>query len=132
VTGVAKKILVVDDDVHIRHLLREELSEVGYRVETASNGKEALERLTGSDRPDLVILDLRMQGMNGLDTIGFLLKLRLGMPMIIYSSYGNHMNDSLAMAADAFVVKSSDLSELKNKVHDLAGHPQDRGCIGPG
>lgn len=127
-----KKILIVDDDVHIRHLLKEELSEEGYRVETASSGHEALARLSGSDRPDLVILDLRMPGMNGLDTIGFLLKLRPGMPMIIYSSYGSYMNDSLAMAADAFVVRSSDLSELKNRVHDLAGHSRDPGCIGPG
>jgi hypothetical protein len=42
------------------------------------------------------------------------------MPMIVYSAYGSYVNDSLAMAADAYVVKSSDLSELKIRVHELA------------
>jgi len=122
-----KNILIVDDDERIRQLLLEELGDEGFQVSTARNGHEALSRLAGPEKPDLIILDLRMPGMNGLDTIGFLLKLKMGFPMIIYSAYGSYANDSLAMAADAYVVKSSDLSELKNRVHELTD-----GCPGQG
>lgn len=118
-----KRILIVDDDAHIRQLLTEELRDEGFLVTAASNGMEALAQLARPERPDLVILDLRMPGMNGLDTIGFLLKLRLGLPVIIYSAYGSYANDSLAMAADAYVRKSSDLSELKSRIQELTGDP---------
>lgn len=117
-----KKILIVDDDARIRQLLSEELEDEGYHVSTVSNGREAISHLSLREKPDLIILDLRMPGLNGLDTIGFLLKLKLDLPMIIYSAYGSYINDSLAMAADAYVVKSSDLSELKNRVSELTGH----------
>jgi DNA-binding response OmpR family regulator len=114
-----KKILLVDDDVRIQLLLREELEDDGYQVSTASNGKEALYLLNKSEKPDLVILDLRMPGMNGLETMGFILKLKYKLPVIIFSAYGSYRNDSLALAADAYVVKSSDMSELKKRVHEL-------------
>ena len=112
---------MVDDDIRIQRLLAEELEEDGYRISTARNGKDALSLLTtDSERPDLVILDLRMPKMNGLETIGLMLKLKLNIPVIIFSAYSSYRNDALAMAADAYVVKSSDLSELKVKIHELA------------
>ena len=116
-----KRVLVVDDDIRIQRLLIGELEEDGYQVSTASNGKEALFILTTApERPDLVILDLRMPGMSGLETIGFMLKSKIHLPMIIFSAYSSYRNDPLAMAADAYVLKSSDLSELKVKIHELA------------
>jgi DNA-binding response OmpR family regulator len=115
-----KRVLVVDDDVRIQQLLIEELGDDGYEVSTASNGKDALSRLTTeSERPDLVILDLRMPGMNGLEAIGIMLKRKIDLPVIIFSAYGSYRNDPLAMAADAYVLKSSDLSELKVRIHEL-------------
>jgi CheY-like chemotaxis protein len=117
--GTMKKILLVDDDKHVQQLLREELEDDGYRVSTASNGKEALSLLNRLEKPDLVIMDLRMPEINGLDTIDHIIKLKYRIPMIIFSAYGNYKNDPLAMAADAYVVKSSDMSELKTKVQEL-------------
>jgi DNA-binding response OmpR family regulator len=115
-----KRVLVVDDDIRIQQLLTEELNEDGYLVSIASNGKDALSLLTTDpERPDIVILDLRMPGMNGLETIGFMLKNKINLPVIIFSAYGSYRNDPLAMAADAYVVKSSDLSELKGKIQEL-------------
>lgn len=115
-----KKILLVDDDIRILRLLTEELEEDGYTISTASNGKDALSLLTTeSERPDLVILDLRMPKMDGLETMGFILKLKLNVPVIIFSAYSGYRNDTLAMAADAYVVKSFDLSELKARIHEL-------------
>jgi two-component system, response regulator, stage 0 sporulation protein F len=116
-----KRILLVDDDKSIQRLLMEELEEEEYKISTASNGKEALSLLTNeSERPDLVILDLRMPGMDGFETLGFIFKLKLNIPVIIFSAYGSYRNDPLVMEADAYVVKSYDLSELKVKIHELA------------
>jgi DNA-binding response OmpR family regulator len=113
-----KKILLVDDDIHIQRLLRDELEEDGYQIMTASNGKEALS-LINRQNPDLIILDLRMPELSGLDTMEFISKLKYKVPVIIFSAYGAYRNDPLAIAADAYVVKSSEISELKKKVHEL-------------
>src|SRR5438094_368535 len=61
------RILVVDDDPQIRRVLRTTLIAQGYEVVDARNGEEALERMRG-DRVDLVILDMNMPGMNGIET----------------------------------------------------------------
>jgi CheY-like chemotaxis protein len=122
-----KRILIADDDIRIQHLLMEELREGGYHVSIASNGKEALLQLLGTERTDLLILDLRMPVMDGLETMGHILKLRLGLPIIIYTAYGSYRNDPLAASADAYVVKSSDLSELKGRIHDLMDEGRDYG-----
>ena len=114
-----KRILLVDDDAHIRQLLAEELQEEGYAVSAANNGREALSLLKGAEKPDLVILDLRMPKMDGLETIGSMVKLKLEVPIIIHTAYSSYRNDYLSMVADAYVVKTSDLTELKKKVHEL-------------
>ena len=114
-----KRILLVDDDAHIRQLLAEELQEDGYAVSAAGNGTEALSLLKGEEKPDLVILDLRMPKMDGLETIGNMVKLKLEVPIIIHTAYSSYRNDYLSMVADAYVVKTSDLTELKKKVHEL-------------
>jgi CheY-like chemotaxis protein/anti-sigma regulatory factor (Ser/Thr protein kinase) len=66
-----KKVLVVDDDRVTRHLLRAVLEKAGYGVMTAANGDEALERArgTGGRAPDLILLDVWMPGMSGLDVL---------------------------------------------------------------
>jgi DNA-binding response OmpR family regulator len=115
-----KRILLVDNDIKIQRLLMEELEEDGYKISTASNGKDALSLLAKEfTRPDLVIMDLRMPVMSGLETIGYMLKLKFNVPVIIFSAYSGYRNDPLAMAADAYVVKSFDLSELKARIHAL-------------
>jgi len=65
---MARKILVVDDERHIARLIQVNLERVGYIVITAENGKEALEKIE-SDRPELVILDVMMPVMDGLETL---------------------------------------------------------------
>ncbi len=66
-----KNVLVVDDDRVIRHLLQSVLEKAGYSVTTAGDGNEALERArrTGADGPDLILLDVWMPGMSGLDVL---------------------------------------------------------------
>jgi len=121
-SGIMKKILVVEDDERLQKLLRDEIIEEGYEVLIASDGKEALSMLKDmGEQPDLIILDLRMPKMDGLETMGHMLKSRVNAPIIIHSAYTSYKEDALAMAADAYIVKSHDLTELKAKIRELIG-----------
>lgn len=116
------KILLVEDDIRVQRLVRDELEEEGYEIILASDGKEAVSLLKDDHISiNVVIMDLRMPNMDGLDAIGHLLKARLNIPVIIHTAYSSYKNDPLAMAADAYVVKSHDLTELKAKVKELTG-----------
>ncbi len=113
-----KTILVVDDDDAIRMLIEMELSEEGYQVLTASNAKEALEMVQSEDL-DLVILDIRMPGMDGLEALPRMLGLKEGLKVILNTAYSQYQESFMSWAADAYVIKSADLSELKAKVKEL-------------
>ena len=115
-----KTILVVDDEEHIRRLYEAELAEEGYSVITAATGKEALEKL-GESLPDLVIMDIKMPGINGIETIQKMLAKDSTIPVIINTAYSSYKDSFLAWSADEYVVKSSDLTELKEKVRKLIG-----------
>ncbi|HVN72549.1 MAG TPA: response regulator [Desulfomonilia bacterium] len=118
-----KQIIIIEDDKNIQELLRQELNDEGYAITIASNGKEALSLLKNEEnkKPDLIILDLRMPAMDGFETMGHILKLKHETPVIIHTAYPSYKDDALALAADAFVVKSHDLSKLKNAIFELIG-----------
>jgi len=113
-----KKILVVDDEKNIRSLYEKELQDEGYAVTLAGNGREALERFS-SERPDLVVLDIRMPGMDGLEALGKLLAEDPKVPVVLNSAYSSYKDNFLSWSADAYVVKSSDLTELKETIRRL-------------
>jgi DNA-binding response OmpR family regulator len=113
-----KTILVVDDDEAIRTLLQEELEEEGYKVLIATNARDAL-KLVAAEPLDLVILDIRMPGMDGLEALPRILGLKEGLPVIMNTAYTQYQDSFMSWAADAYVVKSSDLTELKEKVKEL-------------
>ncbi len=113
-----KTILVVDDDDAIRTLLHDELLDEGYQVLTANNAQDAL-KMVQSEALDLVILDIRMPGMNGLEALPRILGLKEGLPVILNTAYTQYQESFMSWAADAYVVKSSDLTELKAKVKEL-------------
>ena len=113
-----KTILVVDDDEAIRTLLQEELEDEGYKVLIATNARDALKMV--ADEPlDLVVLDIRMPGMDGLEALPRILGLKEGLPVILNSAYTHYQESFMSWAADAYVVKSSDLTELKQKIKEL-------------
>jgi CheY-like chemotaxis protein len=118
-----KRILLVDDDKHIQRLLQQELTDDGYSTLAVSNGKEALPYIDGKNgnKPDLIILDLRMPKMNGFETMGHIIKSRQDTPVIIHTAYSSYRNDVMALAADAYVEKSHDLTKLKDVIKDLLG-----------
>jgi CheY-like chemotaxis protein len=110
---------VVDDEDMIKQFLREELEDEGYRILLASSGKEALSILNEPEKPDLIILDLRMREMNGIEMMGYFIKARHEIPVIVFTAYGAYRDEPLLLAADAYVMKSSDTRELKQKVREL-------------
>ncbi len=113
-----KKILVVEDEEGLRLLYREELEAEGYEVITARNGKEAIQELD-KGKPDLIILDIVMPVMDGMETLGKILGKDRKIPIILNTSYSGYREDFMSWAADAYVTKSSDLEELKTKVKEL-------------
>lgn len=109
------KILVVDDEEHIRLLYSEELRDAGYEVITAESGYKLLE-LIEKEKPDLVVLDIKMVDYNGLDLLQDIRAKFYDLPVILSTAYDTFKEDTKSMAADFYVVKSFDLTELKKKI----------------
>lgn len=109
------KIMVVDDEEHIRLLYSEELKEEGYDVVTAESGYKLLEKIE-AEEPDLVVLDIKMADFNGLDLLQDIRLKFYDLPVILSTAYDTFKEDMKSLAADYYVVKSFDLSELKNKI----------------
>jgi CheY-like chemotaxis protein len=110
-----KKILLVDDEEGIQMLYREELQDAGYTVISAYTGEEGLEKVK-SESPDLVILDIQMPGMNGIETLRQMKMDNPDLPIILSSAYTEYKQDLGAWASDAYVVKSSNINDLKEAV----------------
>jgi len=110
------KILVVDDEKHIRMLYREELEADGYVVAT-SDGEEDILDVLGREKPTIVILDIKL-GVNrsGLDLLQEIRSKDQQIPVILSTAYDSFQHDLKSISADYYVVKSVDLTELKDKV----------------
>ncbi len=113
-----KKVLVVDDEEAIRALYKTELEDAGYEVETADSGAQALEKIA-SFHPDLVTLDIKMPGMDGLEALGKIRQKYQSLPVILCSAYGEYKQDFTCWASDAYLVKSSNVEELIETVGRL-------------
>jgi DNA-binding NtrC family response regulator len=105
------KILVCDDEEGLRLLYEEDLTDAGYEVVVASNGREAL-AMVESEKPDLVVLDIRMPGMDGLEAMGNILGKHNRLPVILNTAYSSYRDNFMSWSADAYVVKSADTTEL--------------------
>lgn len=108
-------VLVVDDDRHQRLLYEQELQFAGYDVLLASSGPEALE-VVGNQTVDAVVLDVAMPGMDGVETLSKLLDLDRQLPVVLNTAYASFKDDFMTWAAEAYVVKSADLTELLERL----------------
>ena len=121
-----KTILIADDDKNLTLLYEQELSDEGYRVDIVHDARSAIERV-GQAPPDLLILDIRMPGMDGIEALNHIIGQNNQLPVILNTAYSNHRDNFMTWSADAYVVKSSDLTELKTTIQDvLARREQDR------
>ncbi|NCO83234.1 MAG: two-component system response regulator [Nitrospirae bacterium CG_4_10_14_3_um_filter_44_29] len=112
-----KKILVVDDDLHIQKLYKEELEEEGYEVVVAESGTKAMELFT-QENFDLVTLDILMPDIDGIKLLRQMKGKNPRLPIIMSTAY-DYRDDFAVWASEAYIVKSSDLSELKKTVRRL-------------
>ena len=108
-------ILIVEDDEHQRLLYKEELELDGYQVVLTASGQEAVAAVADSEI-DCVVLDIAMPGMNGVETMAKMLDIDRQLPIILHTAYPSYKDDFMTWAAEAYVIKSSDLSELKEQI----------------
>ena len=113
-----EKILIVEDEESLRLFYEEELKAEGYEILSARNGREAIQQLE-TTKPDLIILDIVMPVMDGMEALGRILRKGRKIPIILNTSYSAYREDFMSWAADAYVTKSADLTELKEKIRDL-------------
>lgn len=111
------RILIVDDEVNQGLLYEQELTDEGYTVDVVNSGDKALE-LVQQNTYDLVVLDIGMPDMDGLETLGRMLSMDNKLPVILNTAYPSYKDNFMSWAADAYVIKSSDLTELKAKIRD--------------
>lgn len=109
------RLLVVDDEQDIRYLFQCELEEEGYQVDAAGSAEEA-ERLLQEGRYDLVVLDIQIGGDNGLSMLQDIISRQKDLPVILCTAFSCYKEDFSSWLADGYVVKSSDLSELKGEI----------------
>jgi two-component system, response regulator, stage 0 sporulation protein F len=112
------KILLVEDDANQALLYQAELEAEGYEIALATNGHEAVE-LVKSANPDLVVMDISMPGMDGIEAMGRILSEHNKLPVILNTAYASYKDNFLSWSADAYVIKQSDLAELKATIKKL-------------
>ncbi len=111
-------VLIVEDEPHLSLLYEAELRREGFDTLTAGDGRSCLDNLLSME-VDLVVLDLRMPGMDGIDLLARIRGLDRTIPVLINTAYSEYANNYLTWSADDFVVKSSDTSELVLRCREL-------------
>jgi two-component system, OmpR family, KDP operon response regulator KdpE len=126
-TAAPLKVLVVDDEPPIRKLLRMGLGTQGYEILEAPNGKTALEQL--AQNPDLVILDLGLPDMQGLELLRMIRGRNEAVPIVVLSSRGDEVGkvQALDLGADDYITKPFGMDELLARMraalrHQLQAH----------
>ena len=111
-------ILLVEDDKNQRLLYEQELGLEGYEIRTAIDGKDALKKVQ-EHPPDIIIMDIDLPKMEGIEAMGRIISKSKGIPIIIHTAYSSYKDNYMSWIADAYIVKSSDLTELKNKIKEF-------------
>jgi CheY-like chemotaxis protein len=116
--AMPSKILIVEDEKAQRELYMMELAEDGYEVDQAENGAEAVAKVR-SNHYDLIVMDIRMPEMDGIEALGKILSGPKKVPVIIYTAYSNYKSNFMTWTADAYITKSSSTDELKSKIAEI-------------
>ena len=108
-----ESILIVDDDVNLCTVLKEELSEVGYEVDYVNSGFD-VSKFLDSKAVDLILLDLKMPGKDGFEVLNDLSNQKASTKIIVLTAYADVKSaiDSAKMGASDFISKPYDLDEL--------------------
>lgn len=120
-----KTILVVEDEAKLREIYRETLTDEGYQVLTVDNGRKALTAARGPQKIDLIITDIKMPEMHGVEFVTALREAGYDTPVIMCSAYEQMKNDFGVVSAGIadFLTKPVDIDELVSKVNAILGSP---------
>lgn len=119
---MAHRVLVVDDDAAIRHVIATALAEEGYEVVTATNGREALEQIH-TQRPSVVLLDLNMPVMNGWEVTDQVQTSGLPVPLVFMTAGDRARAEAARHQVAGYLPKPFGLSLLLDCVEQVAGPP---------
>lgn len=111
------KLLSVDSNIYIQRLYKEELEEEGYEVISASTGRDALEKFN-TEKPDVVITDILLSDIDGAELTKKIKEREPAIPVIMAAAF-DYREDFNALPLDVYLLKSSDLSELKTNIRML-------------
>ena len=127
-----KRILIVDDDDEIRDLLEFDVSHSGYFVDTASDGKEGLQKALNNSY-DLILLDVMMPKMNGFDVCKNIRQAKLSIPILMLTAKGTINDKTIGFdcGADDYLVKPFDIQEVLLRIRVLLrrNQPQETNSI---
>jgi len=114
------RLLIIDDEDHIRKLYKDYFTREGHQVVAVASGHEALEAAAGQ-KFDLAILDIELEETSGLEVLKDFKERHPELPIILNSAYSTYKSDFHTWIADAYIVKSSDLQPLRNKIREMVG-----------
>lgn len=117
--GMNCRLLVVDDQKGIRRLLQELFRREGFEVEVAADGMEAIE-LVKSSVPDVILMDMKMPRMNGLEASETILKMNQDVSIIMMTAYGEieMMEKAVEVGVKKYITKPFDISVLRDMVKE--------------
>ena len=115
-----KRILIVEDDEETRALLKDTIEDEGYKTASVNNGSEAFRKLA-KESFDLIVTDVRMPGLTGLDILPRIKKLQPDAPIIVITAFGTEevQRKALERGANAYLEKPIHFSELRALIHDM-------------
>jgi DNA-binding NtrC family response regulator len=117
------KLLIADDEKNLRELYQTELEADGYDVETAANANEVLEKMEHQEY-DVIVLDIKMPGMSGIELLQKIMARDKRQSVILNTAYSSYRDNFMSWPAEAYVVKSSDTTELKQTIKRVLAKSQ--------
>ena len=113
-----ERLLLIEDDTNQQILYEQELLQDQYNVTLASSAQQALDLLKDNSF-DLIVLDICMPGKDGIEALSEIMELNNKIPVVINTAYGTYKENFLTWSAEAYVIKSSDLTELKSTIRNI-------------
>ncbi len=114
------RVLVVDDQKGVRRLLEELFKKEGYEVNVAVDGRDSIEKVK-ANTPDIILMDMKMPNMNGLEASEEIIKYDSNIPIIMMTAYGEMeiVQKALEVGVRQYITKPFDIIDLRNLVRSV-------------